>query len=156
MLYITRYIRIYLRYRTYINNVVWHINIILFWMNQNHLWWQEARQLDLPQGSLQNAEEALRKRLQMRELKNLRSASTGDDETQLRNAIKEAERIIHRMGETTTSTTTELLTELLKTHQLHRWKWWNLRCQTVKLCNYECVTTINAYDLPLHDPQNRS
>jgi len=46
--------------------------------------------LDFPQASLKRAEEALMKLLQMRELKNLRSASTGDDEMQLRNAIKEA------------------------------------------------------------------
>ena len=50
---------------------------------------QEARQLDLPQASKQ-AEKALVKLLQTRELKNLRSASAGDDEMQLRNAIKEA------------------------------------------------------------------
>ena len=36
------------------------------------------------------------KLLQMRELKNLRSASTGDDEMQLRNAIKEARRNIRK------------------------------------------------------------
>ncbi|CAL1164731.1 unnamed protein product [Cladocopium goreaui] len=54
---------------------------------------EEARQLDFPQASLKRAEEALMKLLQMRELKNLRSASTGDDEMQLRNAIKEARLI---------------------------------------------------------------
>ena len=58
--------------------------------------WQDARQLDFPQASLKKAEEALMKLLQMRELKNLRSASTGDDEMQLRNAIKEARRTIRK------------------------------------------------------------
>lgn len=71
---------------------MWHIDSLWLWLSlsQFESWWQEARQLDFPQASLKKAEEALMKLLQMRELKNLRSASTGDDEMQLRNAIKEA------------------------------------------------------------------
>ncbi|CAJ1334134.1 unnamed protein product [Effrenium voratum] len=52
---------------------------------------QAAREV-LPEGELQRAEEALCKLVQGRELKNLRSASTGDDVTQLRIAIKEARK----------------------------------------------------------------
>lgn len=53
---------------------------------------QEARQLEIPLelDILKKAEDALMKLRRTKELKNLRSATTGDDETQLRNAIKEA------------------------------------------------------------------
>ena len=57
--------------------------------------WQRLRRLWRPRDAarellvaIQGDEEQLRE-LRRRELKNLRRASTGDDETQLRNAIKE-------------------------------------------------------------------